>query len=135
VERWVVAFIIVGIVFVTILSVAYYYVYQPTEQYYLVIQHRWRTPPMTNTTAPFTISGKKWYVELGYASYSLINASLDISITDASTNALIEQATLTNEQRTHYFNVQGNFYLSMKLNNATNVDTYSWILVTVWEVK
>lgn len=89
---------------------------------------------MTNATAAFTTNGKQWYVEWTYVSYNLVSSSLQVSVRDASTNALVDQANLTNQQPTHYFNEKGKFYLSLQLNNATTLEEGQLILVDVWEL-
>jgi len=89
---------------------------------------------MTNTTGPFTTNGKKWYVEWASVSYDMVSSSLEVSVRDASTNALVDQANLTNQQPTHYFNEQGKFYLSLQVNNATNLEGGQLVLVDVWEL-
>jgi hypothetical protein len=95
---------------------------------------QWETPPMTNTTAPFTTNGKQWYVDWTFVSYDLVSSSLDVSVRDASTDALIDLANLTNQQPKHYFNEQGKFYLSIKVNNATNLEGGQFVLIDVWEL-
>jgi hypothetical protein len=137
VERWLVAFIIVLIVSAVsaaIICAVLYYGFPPSEQYYLDVQHQFTAPPMTSTTAPFTITGKEWYVDWTYASYTLVPSSLDVWVRNASTDAPVEHVTLTNEQHTAHFDVQGRFYLSITLNNATNVEQ-RLLLVDIWELR
>lgn len=129
-----VALIIVLIISVAMISTFAYYAFQPSQQYYPLMTTQWETPPITNTTAPFTITGKEWYVHWTFVSYGLVSSSLDVSVRNASTNAVVEDVTLTNAQPMHYFNTQGTFYLSIRLNNATNV-FQNQILVDVYELK
>jgi hypothetical protein len=134
VERRLVALIIIIIVSVTIIGTVAYYALQPSEHYHSLLMFQWEPPPMTNTTAPFTTNGKQWYVEWTFVSYYLVSSSLGVSVRDASTNALVDQANLTNQQPRHYFNERGKFYLTIKVDNATNLEGGQLVLVDVWEL-
>jgi hypothetical protein len=89
---------------------------------------------MTSTTANFTITGRQWFVERSFVSYSLVSSSIDISVEQASTDALVAHATLTDEQPRAYFTVKGTFYLSISVNNATDVGQHV-LLVSIWELR
>ena len=134
VEKRVVALIITLIVSVTIIGTVSYYALQPGEHYYSLLMFQWEYPSMSNTTAPFVINGKQWYVECTFASYDLVSSALDVSVRNASTDALVDQANLTNQQPKHYFNEQGKFYLSIEVNNPTNLEGGQLVLVDVWEL-
>lgn len=135
VQRWFIAFVIILAASTAIITAVTYYVSQPGEQYFLVIQHQWTTPPMTTTTAPFTITGRQWYVDWSYASYSLLPFSMDVSVRNASNDVIVERVTLTNQQPIAYFSAPGDFYLSIILKNTTNAEQQSVLLVSIWELR
>ena len=134
VERRLIALILLLVVSAMIIGTVTYYTLQAGTHYRPIMTYQWEPPPTTNTTAPFTTNGKQWYVEGTLASYDLVSSSLEVSVRDASTNAVVDQANLTNQQPRHYFNEQGTFYLSIEVNNATNLEGGQLVLVDVWEL-
>jgi hypothetical protein len=133
-KKWFLALAICAIGVTVSIAAVIHFASQTPEQYFLTLQHQWKIPPLTSTTANFTITGKQWYVDWNFASYSLISSSMDLSVQNASTNALVEHVTLTNEQRRAYFDVKGTFYLSLRLNNTTDLGQ-PLILVNIWELR
>jgi len=127
------AFIIIVIVAAALIGTVAYYALRPGQQYHSLITYQWEPPPNTNATAPFTTNGKQWYVEWTWISYYLVSSTLTVSVRDATTNALVDQANLTSQQRIHYFNEQGRFYQSIELNNATNLQGTQLVIVNVSE--
>lgn len=133
-EKWFIALVIGSIVVIAIVVAVVHFGSQPPEQYSLVLQHQWSTPPMTSTTANFTITGRQWFIERRFVSYSSVSSSMDILVQNASTNALVENVTLTDEQPRAYVAVKGNFYLSIRMNNATDLGQ-QLVLVNIWELR
>ncbi|MGD0977564.1 MAG: hypothetical protein ABR962_00315 [Candidatus Bathyarchaeia archaeon] len=131
-ERRLIVVIILLIVSVTTVGMVAYYALQPSEHYHPLLLYQWEPPPMTNTTTPFTTTGKQWYIEWTFATYHLVSSSLDVSVRKASNDALVEKVTLTSQQPKHYFNEQGTFYLTIMVNNATNLEGEQLVLVDVW---
>jgi flagellar basal body-associated protein FliL len=132
-DKRVIALLIVLLVTAAAIGTVAYYALRPGQPYRSLITYQWEPPPNTNTTAPFTTNGKQWYVEWTFVSYYLVSSTLTVSVRDATTNALVDQANLTSQQRIHYFNEQGRFYLSIELNNATNLQGTQLVIVNVSE--
>ena len=125
------AFIVVLALCAVIVGAAAYYVYQPKSgSYHYVMQYRWNVPPTSVTTDAFTIGGEQWYVQWSYVGNRLWD-SLDISVRDANTNALVQEVVNSTGQFKHYFDMNGTFVLSLTLNNPQNIEPSDQITISV----
>jgi hypothetical protein len=129
-KRWRSAFIIVLVACAAIVGTVAYYFYQlQSGGYHYVLQYRWNVPPTTRTTDAFTISGKQWKIQWTHSGNRMWD-SLDISIQDANTNALVQEVNSTG-QMPLYFNIQGRFFLYMRLNNPETIEPSDQITIFV----
>jgi nitrate reductase NapE component len=136
VKRWQFVLIIIEILSVAVIGTFAYIVLQPGRHYESVLMYQWNASPIANASSPFTITGKQWYVKCSAAGYGQpVAYSLNMSVLETSTNKFVDQATLTNQQTTHYFTEQGTFYLNLKVNNPTNLTGQLLFLIDVWQLS